>query len=108
LPLIFEPERDRIYKQGEGWKVTTMADHTDVGTAALLVRRWSLQARVSTPQALHEGHEEMLYVMRGNGEAIVGNQRLELSAESMLWLEPGDSYQLIAGEEGLEILQGCA
>jgi quercetin dioxygenase-like cupin family protein len=108
LPLVYDPKASRTHKQGEGWKLVTLADYANAESVALVVRRWSLQAGARTPETPHEESEEMLYVVQGSGYALVGEQYFELSAESMLWLEPGDSYRLIAGNEGLEVLQGYA
>ena len=108
MALIINPEKTEIYKQGEGWKVTTLADSPGMGSSAMVARRWSLQSHARTPLIHHGEYEEILYVISGNGEAFVGDQSFTLDLESLLWLEPGDSYRLVAGETGLEILQGYA
>lgn len=108
MPLIYDPQSTRIHMQGDGWVVTTLADSADTGSAVLVVRRWSLQPAARTPPVPHEPGEGMLYVVRGSGFALLGEKCFELEAESMLWLEPGDTCVLLAGDDGLEILQGCA
>lgn len=108
MSLIFESERFRINKQGEGWKIFTLVDSSTLGNSAIVARRWSLEADAQTQRMTHGDNEEMLYVISGSGEAIVGDQRFHLEPESLLWLEGGDSFQLIAGDSGLEILQGYA
>jgi quercetin dioxygenase-like cupin family protein len=50
----------------------------------------------------------LLYVIRGSGTAVVNGEDMPLNDESVLWLEPGEQYQFIAGADGLEILQGYA
>ncbi len=52
--------------------------------------------------------EQLLYVIRGSGVALVNSEQLPLEPESVLWLEPGDRYRIEAGEHGLEILQSYA
>jgi mannose-6-phosphate isomerase-like protein (cupin superfamily) len=52
--------------------------------------------------------DQLLYVIRGNGTAEVDERTFPLEGESVLWLEPGEQYCFIAGENGLEILQGYA
>jgi mannose-6-phosphate isomerase-like protein (cupin superfamily) len=52
--------------------------------------------------------DQLLYVIRGNGTAEVDERTFPLEEESVLWLESGEQYCFIAGENGLEILQGYA
>ena len=48
--------------------------------------------------------ERFLYVVRGAGAAIVGDETFALEHESVLWLDPGDAPSLTPGPEGLEVL----
>jgi hypothetical protein len=43
-------------------------------------------------------------VIGGTGTAIVGDERLPLAPESVLWLESGDRYRVEAGPDGIELL----
>jgi hypothetical protein len=43
-------------------------------------------------------------VIRGKGQAYVGQQAFPLSNESVLWLEKEDTFYMEAGLEGLEVL----
>lgn len=108
MALILEPKKTELHMQGEGWKVTTLADSSTIGSSAMVARRWSLDSQARTPLTSHGNYEEILYVISGSGEAVVGDQSFPLKPESILWLEAGDNYQLVAGETGLEILQGYA
>jgi quercetin dioxygenase-like cupin family protein len=108
MPIIVKLEERRIQQHADGWEEILLADSKIIGSPALAARHWSLEPNVSGPQIEHGDYDEMLYVISGSGDAWVGNQRFSLTAESLLWLEPGDSYQLEAGPEGLEVLQGIA
>lgn len=108
MSLIFDAEKTPVNMEGNGWKVFTLVDANTIGTSVIVARRWSLKAGVHTPETPHGDNEEMLYVITGNGKAIVNDQVFVLEPESMLWLEAGDRFQLIAGDSGLEILQGYA
>lgn len=108
MPLIVKPEEMRVHQQGEGWSVITLADSQTIGAPAMVARRWVLKPGARGPERVHGEVEQLLYVIRGRGTAIVGNELLPLESETMLWLEPGDRYQFEAGDEGLEILQGYA
>ena len=48
--------------------------------------------------------ERFVYVVRGGGAAVVGDETFALEGESLLWLEPEDAPSLTAGPEGLEVL----
>jgi hypothetical protein len=56
----------------------------------------------------HGEGEGLVYVISGNGLVRIGEEHLPLEPESVLWLEPGDSFTFQAGTQGLEILQGYA
>lgn len=108
MPIILKPERMEIETSGDGWTKTTLADHSSIGTSAIAARRWSFLPAVIGPEQKHKNADEMLYVISGSGTIRVNGENLPLERETVLWLEPGDEYQLIAGENGLEVLQGYA
>lgn len=108
MPIIVRPEEMRIHRQEEGWTAITLADSQTISAPAMVARRWSLEPRAIGPQMTQGDAEELLYVIRGSGIALVEGERLPLEPETVLWLEPGDRYQIEAGENGLEILQGYA
>jgi quercetin dioxygenase-like cupin family protein len=108
MPVIIKPEEMSVHRQGRGWTETTLADRGSFGAPAMVARRISFESHASGPEFEHGDYEEMLYVIRGGGAAIVGEKRFELAPESLLWLEPEDRCRFEAGPEGLEILQGYA
>ena len=75
---------------------------------AMLARRWIFDPGMEGPKNTQGDHVQLLYVISGSGKAIVDGQSFELDHESVLWLEPGETYHFVAGKEGLEILQGYA
>lgn len=103
MPLVFEPKDLLVYRDEEAAH-TTLADSTMLGTAALQIERLVLgpRGRTSFPSAM-DG-ERFAYVVRGVGTAHVGREPYPLEPESMLWLEPGDSWFLEADTEGIEVL----
>lgn len=108
MPIIIKPEETKVHRQGDGWVAITLADRQSIGAPAMVARRWSLQPHARGPELTHGEVEQLLYVIRGAGVAVVNGERLPLAPETVLWLEPGDRYRLEAGGEGLEILQGYA
>lgn len=103
MPILIQPQDMPVAQQGEGWRIITLADAT---VAGMVAHRWLLDPGARTPESAHGDADQLLYVIRGSGHAVVNGESLPLERESMLWLEPGDRYAFLAGEEGLEILQG--
>ena len=108
LPIIIMPDQMKTYGQGDGWQVVTLADKNATGEPATVARRWSFCPGACGPDVVHHDADQLLYVIHGTGEAEVNGERFPLEQESVLWLEPGDSYRFSAGSKGLEILQGYA
>jgi quercetin dioxygenase-like cupin family protein len=108
MPIIVKAEETKTVRQGDGWKLIGLADETTFGVPAMIARRWVLEPGARGPDLTHSDSDQLLYVIRGGGTADVDGQMLALSEESVLWLEPGERYCFIAGDEGLEILQGYA
>jgi quercetin dioxygenase-like cupin family protein len=108
MPTIVRKEDVSVSGQGPGWKVITLADSTAIGEPAMVARRWNFDPGAEGPETLHGDQDQLLYVIRGSGRAIVDGQTFELDHESVLWLEPGETYHFLAGDDGLEILQGYA
>jgi quercetin dioxygenase-like cupin family protein len=106
MPIIINPEAMPVTRQGEGWAEITLADAQTIGAPAMVARRWVLGPGARGPELVQGEVDQLLYVIRGSGLAVVNGQEFRLSEESLLWLEPGESYQFIGGAEGLEILQG--
>lgn len=103
MPTIFEP-KDLPVKERTGFNITTLANQAMLGTDALQVQRVALEADARSESFKAENAERFMYVVRGKGRAIVDAQILPLAAESMLWLEKGDSFSLEASAEGIEVL----
>ncbi len=103
MPTLIQPEDMKIAQQGEGWRAVALAE---TSVAGMVARRWLLDPEVRTPEITHGDVDQLLYVIRGSGQAVVGATSLPLDRESMLWLEPGDCCYFVAGDAGLEILQG--
>ena len=108
MPVILHPNDTRQTDQGEGWSETTLADSQNIGTPAMVARRWTFDSFATGPLKTHGDVEQLIYVIQGGGEAYVNGEACPLEVESMLWLETGDQYRFKAGAGGLEILQGYA
>ena len=107
MPVIVNSE-EMLTRQGEGWTEITPTDTQTIGTPAMMARRWVFESGARGPELVQGDVDQLLYVIRGSGKAIVNREEFLLADESMLWLEPGERYQFIAGKAGLEILQGYA
>lgn len=108
MPTIINPEDMHISREGTGLRIQTLADGAAFGVPAMIAKNWQLEPNAVGPQITHDDTEQLLYVIRGGGAAIVGEERLPLEPETMLWIEPGDEYHFEAGPDGLEILQANA
>jgi quercetin dioxygenase-like cupin family protein len=93
---------------GDGWRVLELADAASIGAPAMIARCWIFEPGAPGPEATLGQADQLLYVIRGSGQAIVDGQTFDLDRESVLWLEPGEHYHFVAGDDGLEILQGYA
>ena len=108
MPVIINSGEIKVMRQGEGWTELTLADTQAIGAPAMVARRWVFASGAHGPELIQGNADQLLYVIRGSGKAIVNGEEFLLADESMLWLEPGEHYQLVGGENGLEILQGYA
>lgn len=108
MPTILNPDQMEQYQQGAGWRIVTVAAAKDIGAPVMVARHWFLDPKTEGPTNTHGDVEQLLFVIKGNGTAFVGEAHLPLEFETMLWLEPGDKYKFVAGQDGLEILQGYA
>jgi quercetin dioxygenase-like cupin family protein len=108
MPVILQADETKVIRQGDGWQEIALADTNTFGAEAMIARRWVLESGARGPELVHGQADQLLYVIRGEGTAVVDNQPFPLTEESILWLEPGEIYQFVAGEAGLDILQGYA
>jgi len=108
MPIIINTEETQVTRQGNGWAEITLADAQTIGEPAMVARRWVLEPGAQGPEMIHGDTDQLLYVIRGSGQAIVDGQEFVLDTESVLWLESGEQYRFFAAETGLEILQGYA
>ena len=108
MPIIITTEETTITRQGEGWTEFTLVDQKSASAPPMVARRWVLEPNARGPESVQDNTDQLLYVIRGSGQAIVDGQEFALDPESVLWLEPGEQYRFTAAETGLEILQGYA
>ncbi len=108
MPIIINAENVRAARQGAGWVEYTLANTDIIGAPAMVASRWVFEPGARGPELIHGDTSQLLYVIRGSGSACVEGEALPLAVESVLWLEPGEQVQFIAGDNGLEILQGYA
>ncbi len=108
MPTLIDLDQMQTARTGDGWLEVTLADSRATGTAVMVVRRWILQPGAAGPETTHADADQLLYVARGGGKAVVDGKEFPLDHESILWLEPGEGYHFVAGPEGLEIIQGYA
>lgn len=103
MPTIFE-SKDLPVTEKNGVNITTLANNAMLGADALQVERIMLEAGAKSSMFEALDAERFVYVVRGKGQAYVGEQAFHLDAESMLWLEKDDTFFLEAGADGLEVL----
>ena len=103
MPTLFNPD-DLTTTRENGASTTTLANASVLGVDALAVERITLDANMCTSVFEANNAERFIYIIRGAGQAHVGKEIYPLEPESILWIEPGDSYSLEAGEKSLEVL----
>lgn len=103
MPTIFEP-KDLPVREQNGATYKTLANAAMLGTDAMQVERLTLESGKQTELASAVEAERFLYVIRGSGQAHIGEETFPLAVESMLWIEPGDVCTIEAGAEKLEVL----
>lgn len=108
MPIILKPDIMKSDMDENGWTKIVLADYQTIGTNAIVAQRWSFEPLTTGPEQKHNDSDELLYVISGGGNIRVNDTTLALEKETVIWLESGDVYQLTAGENGLEILQGYA
>ena len=108
MPIIVNTEDTVVTRQGDGWMEITLTDAEIIGAPVMVARRWILKPATKGPELVHDDTDQLLYVIKGSGSAIVNDKEMLLTNESVLWLEPGEHYQFVTGENELEILQGYA
>jgi quercetin dioxygenase-like cupin family protein len=74
------------------------------GTLALGARRLALEPRETAARVEAPAGESFLYVIGGSGRVQAAGESAALAAESVVWLEPGDTCELEAGDDGLRLL----
>jgi quercetin dioxygenase-like cupin family protein len=108
MPKLIKRESMSREQSDQGWTKTTLADQDAIGEPAMAAFVWEFEPDAHGPELVHAGADQLLYVIRGSGSVSIGDERLELKQETMIWMEPGDRYHFEAGAQGLEILQGYA
>lgn len=108
MPKIVNPDEMPETVADDGWTVRTVADAAAIGFPAMVARWWTFPPGTHGPMQKRGQADELLYVIRGSGKAVVDGQEFELDDESVLWVEEGEMYYFVAGNTGLEILQGYA
>jgi quercetin dioxygenase-like cupin family protein len=89
-------------------RVADLRQAGPVRAGALELDRLGLEPHQRREWRADDGGEHLLYVIRGSGSARVKAESLELARESVLWLDPGEQANLIAGADGLEVLTARA
>ena len=107
MPVIINADQVKV-EEGDGWKQLTLADAEMIGAPAMVARRWTLDPHTHGPELVLGEVAQLLYVIQGQGQAIVNGQKFPLTEESVLWLETGEQYQFVTTDEPIEILQGYA
>jgi len=109
MPEFRQATEIEVELHGEGWTVSTLADGRHVPGMDMVARRWLFEPGTVGPEQDWPGQaERFLYVVSGSGRLLVGGGTSELERESMVWLEPGDRYRIVAGESSLEILEATS
>lgn len=103
MPIIFESQDLPVMKK-DGAKVVTLANQGMLRANALQVEKLLLQPGMESASYPPSEAERFVYVIRGKGQAYIGQRAFPLSTESVLWLEKEDTFYLEAELDELEVL----
>jgi mannose-6-phosphate isomerase-like protein (cupin superfamily) len=109
MPEFRQAGEIEVEQSGDGWEVSTLADARHVPGMDMVARRWRFEPGAQGPEEPWLGPaERFLYVISGSGLLLVGGRTSAIGRESMVWIERGDRYRLVAGEGPLEILEATS
>jgi len=109
MPTIIEQDAQPV-SQGPGWnEVLIAADQLAGEPISMTAVRYRLEAGGHSRAVAPADEERFLYVVSGSGSALVGEERFELEAESVLWLDPQDPELVLeGGPAGLDAILASA
>ena len=109
MPAVVMPDQMEVETRGEGWVIWRMVNHRVTQEPVLLLRRWVISPGARTPEEEHTTDQErFLYVIRGHGTLLVNGSPSPIDEESVIWVEPGDRFAFVAGDNGLEVLEALS
>ncbi|MGA9291497.1 MAG: cupin domain-containing protein [Ignavibacteriaceae bacterium] len=87
---IFKPELNEVFSVRQTIKQSQYAE--------MVLKKGS---STGGPDNQHEKSDQWLYVVSGEGKAIVNNKEIKFNAGSVLLIEAGDKHEIINTGSGL-------
>jgi quercetin dioxygenase-like cupin family protein len=105
-PVVKTREETRaIATFGGKGKVRILFDEKVTGSPAMALSVLELSPGAELPRHDHQGASEILYVLSGGGKLTVGSETTPFSAESALYVPPGQPHAAHIGGGGAEAIQ---
>jgi len=108
MPRIITKKNIQCQSQFPGFQIKSVTEALNQDSQVMEVKRLILDPNIISPEFTHNGIDQLLYVIKGDGIAKVNSKEFPLDKESVLWLESGEKFHFISGGLGLEILQASA
>ena len=73
------------------------------GTPNFAMRLFEIGPEGYTPRHQHSWEHEV-YIIRGDGYAVKGEEKIKVEKDSFIFVEPSELHQLQAGKNGMAII----
>ncbi len=83
MTTVIKASDVKVVDEGDGWQLLGLADSESFGTPTMVARRWVMAAGARGPELTHGDNDQLLYVIRGGGLALVDGEELRLADESV-------------------------
>jgi len=89
-----------------GGMLTNTIVSREIGAHHLAVNYTRYEPGADFPQHVHDGSEDVLFVVTGSGWLKEGERTMPISAGDVIFVRPGEVHGVVAGSTGMAIL-GC-
>lgn len=101
MKIIKSESKEWLQKDGYNKKIYLNGD--DLGYKGALVQKLKIKTGENAPVHHHEKQTEIFYFLNENGYFIVNEEKIEVSTDDVLVIEPGDRHVAI-NESGKDFL----
>ena len=95
-------------RTADGVRELVVAAPSSFGDLAVELRRLDVDPGASATADAPDAGEYVVYVIGGDGSVRTGGEEVPLAPESVVWLDPGERCEIVAGPSGLQALAAHA